>query len=238
VRALTVALVLTVALDANAQCRDSRWPRADGPEPTQRLHALSRLFTAEATRASRWTAGWALGYTALTLGQLLAVPALAAEDRPDWYLGAASSAVGVAFVLIDPLEVRDAAEGFSQRAARATSPEEVCALLVEGEGLLERSADHEVSGRKWYVHAANVAFNLGVGLLIGLGFKHWGSAALNAAMGIAIGEGTIFTSPTHLASAWSDYQRGALEGDGPAVSFNFAPQLLRGGAGLSLSGSF
>lgn len=41
-----VALVLGLAVDASAQCSGSRWPRADGPDAAQRLHTLSRLFTA------------------------------------------------------------------------------------------------------------------------------------------------------------------------------------------------
>lgn len=228
---------MALSLEAHGQCADSRWPRADGPDATARLHALARLFSAESARATAWTAGWGLGYAALTVGQLLAVPALSPEDRPDWYLGAASSAVGVAFVLVDPLEVRDAAPDFARRAS-AASPEAACALLVEAEGLLARSAEHEVTGRRWYVHAANVAFNVAVGLVIGLGFKHWGSAALSAGLGIAMGEATIFTSPSLLASAWADYQGGRLAAEGAAVAVHLAPQLVPGGGGLLLLGRF
>ena len=163
------------------------------------------------------------------------MPLIIPQDQVEWWVAAATTAVGVAFVAMDPLEVMQAGPGYAQRAE---TPADVCALIAEGEGLLERSAAHERLGTRWFIHAANVVFNIGLGLILGLGYGHWVAGAVNVALGVAFGEVTIFTSPTRLISAWSEYQRGDLGADPPPVSFRVFPMVLPGGAGVGVALGF
>ncbi len=198
-----------------------------------RLKFLRTELLAESRRAYNWTLAWGLIYGGLTVVQIAAVPLIIPQDQVEWWVAAATTAVGAAFVAIDPLEVMQAGPGY---AARAQAPSEVCAAIAEGEGLLERSAAHEKLGTRWFVHAANVVFNLGFGLILGLGYGHWVAGAVNVALGVAFGEVTIFTSPTRLVSAWREYQRGELGAE--PVSFRVFPMVLPGGAGVGVAIGF
>ena len=86
--------------------------------------------------------------------------------------------------------------------------------------MLEVGAAHEHSGVQWYIHAANVLFNVGLGLVLGFGYGRWTSGLINMGIGTAIGEATIFSSPTHLISGWKHYREGEAP---PAVTFRLVP---------------
>jgi hypothetical protein len=195
----------------------------------ERLAFLSTRFVAESEAAQRWTGVWGGSYIAL-------IGVFPREEQPDWYWGALSSAVGVAFSVLDPLEVMAGGPVFARRAAAhdVNDAAATCALLAEGEKLLRASAEHEATGRSWFIHAGNVLFNVGIGLVLGLGYQRWTSAAINALAGAVIGELTIFTSPNQLISAWDSY----VKADGAAhasVQVNVVPTLLPGsGAGLGV----
>lgn len=186
----------------------------------ERLQYLSRVIATESTRARRWTLGWGGTYALLTVAQLAAAPAVSGQDAVDWYVGAFTTVVGVAFVLFDPLEVIDGGEGFADRAAHAT-PENTCALLAEAERLVKEGADHEAFNTAWYSHLSNVLFNAGVGLFLWLAYDRLASGLVNFGVGTALGEATIFTSPTGLMDAWDTYERGAQT----AVRFHVAPAI-------------
>ena len=111
-------------------------------------------------------------------------------------------------------------------------------MISEGEGLLERSAEHETQGRRWYVHAANVVLNIGLGLILGLGVGHWVAGAVNFALGVAVGELTILTGPNRLISVWKEYQRGALSDSAFPVTVRVVPMLRPNLAGIGLAGNF
>ena len=228
---VVLALGVWAAPSTAQTCPTREGTAAGGRSDAARLDFLSTQLLAESGRAHRWTLGWSTTYGMLALGQAAVVAQVAPEEQVDWWIGAAATAVGVAFTLVDPLEVMDAGPGFAKRAAK---PTDVCALIAEGEGLLERGAAQEQSGAAWYLHAVNVAFNVGVGLILGLGYGHWASGAVNAALGVALGEGTLLTAPRHLVSAWSGYQRGELGGEVP-ISVSVFPLVLPRGAGLGLT---
>jgi len=210
-------------------------PTAGARSDQARLQFLSAELLAESHRAHNWTLGWGATYGLLTLAQVAVVPLIIPPDQVEWWVAAATTAVGVAFTLVDPLEVREAGPGYAMRAA---DPGDVCALIAEGEALLERSAAHERAGTRWYIHAANVAFNLGVGLILGLGYGHWVAGAVNFALGVALGEATLFTAPTRLISAWGEYQRGELGPTAAPVSWKVFPMVHPSGAGVGFALAF
>lgn len=231
-----VLAVLLFAAPSLAQTCPSRDGAANGERSdAARLKFLSTELLAESRRAYDWRHGWAATYGVLTIAQIIPVPLIIPQDQVEWWVGAATGAVGVAYTLIVPLEVIAAGPGY---AARATNPENPCALIAEGEGLLARSAAHERSHTRWYVHAANVVVNVGIGLILGLGYGHWVAGAINFAVGVAVGEVTIFTAPTRLISAWAQYQRGDIWPKPAPVSFRVFPMVNPGGAGVGFALGF
>jgi len=79
---------------------------------------------------------------------------------------------------------------------------EACpARLVESEKRLVDGADNEKSARSPLFHVANGLFNIGVGLVLGLGYGHWTSGAVNAGLGFLVGEAQILTTPNGATSA-------------------------------------
>lgn len=174
----------------------------------ERLTWLAARFSGEADAVDRWTLVWGGGYGVLTVAQLGLMGAFPRGDQPDWYWGAVSAAVGVIFAVI-PLEATTQAPSFRARAA-AAGPEQVCALVAEGERLLAEGAAQESFGTQWFVHVANVLFNGAFSLLYWLGYGHVQTALINGVAGTALGEGTIFTQPTGLVSGWDEYRSGPV----------------------------
>jgi hypothetical protein len=205
-------------------------PSLQGRSTADRLRALSRALDADAAASRTWALAWGAIYGVGTLGQLAAIPLLGPEDQKDFVVGVASTAVGVGFTILSIPEVMDDAPAFATRAAAGGDE---CAVLAEAERLIVKDAANEMSGVTWYMHAVNVAFNLGLGLVIGLGFGHWLSALINFVVGAAIGEGTIFTQPTALDGAWNRYLTGDLGPEAPTtVRLTLAPAV--GGMGFAV----
>ncbi len=220
---LVLAVVLSCSTFALAQTcerpHDSSPSSVAAQSDEARLAFLSKLLLEESGRAYAWRLGWGATYGVLTVVQLGVMQLFTKEEQPDWYWGALSTAVGVAFTLLDPPEVLEAGPRYAQRA-KVVPEGERCKLIAEGERLLEQGAAHEQDSVAWYLHAGNILFNVGLGLVLGLGYQRWISGAINMGVGAAIGEATIFTSPTHLISGWQRYRLGESP---PAVTFHVIP---------------
>lgn len=232
-RLLLLAVPLLTHATALAQCpvpgtASSSLQRHSAAE---RLGYLTRALEADAAASRTWGLAWGAVYGVGTLGQLAAIPLLGPEDQEDFVVGAASTAVGVGFVILGMPEVVEDAPAL---AARVAGGGDDCALVAEAERLLVKDAANELSGVAWHVHALNIAFNLGVGLIIGAGFGHWLSALINFVVGAAIGEGTIFTQPTALDGAWRRYLSGdlGLGAEVTAVQLGLVP--VAGGLGVAV----
>lgn len=213
-------LPLVVSLAAHAEC-----PRPEGlhsgavagMDDASRLEFLVKKLKGDSEAAQRRTFAFGGGLSAAVIGQLALAPVLPERERPAMYWGAASSMVGVASVLFNPLEVLYGGEAFARRAAAAT-PEQTCELIAEGERMLFDGAKQELAARAWYMHVLNVAFNVGVGLALGFVHDLWTNAAINGAVGIAIGELMLFTIPIGLVSGVDEYR-----GKASPVSFMVSP---------------
>jgi hypothetical protein len=230
---LVVTLLAVPARAVDCPVPEGSTPALAAQSAEARLAYLSRLLEEEGAAAQRWTLAWGATYGVATLAQLGVAGLFPAEERPDWYWGALSTAVGVAFTVLGPLEVMDAGPRFATRM-KGVSADGTCALLAEGERLLREGADAEVQSNSWLLHAGNVLFNVAIGLVLGLGYGHWVTGAVNGAIGVAVGEATIFTAPNRLAPGWQQYRGGAVA-TASGVSFRLVPTI---GPGLALRGEF
>lgn len=179
-----------------------------------RLQFLQRELGAAATAGARWNAVWGSTYAVTAVGQLVPVPWIVQSDKIEWYVGAATSAVGLAWVLRTSAETGPA---FASREG------DVCALISEGEALLARGAAHQAGVRAWYAHALNLAINVAIGLGLWLGYDKPIAGPVNFAIGAVLGEVTILTAPKRLVSAWAEYRRGEVPDVGDAVSLSVGP---------------
>jgi hypothetical protein len=186
-------------------------------DPELRLRFIDGELAHSAHKAKAWTWGWSLALGAGTIANLAPIPYVPAEERVDWYTGAATTAVGVVPLVIAPLDViADSRELRARLAARGGA--DVCALLADAETRLVRDAKNQADGQRWWLHVGNVVLNAGVGLFLIVGFHHWGAGIWNAASGAVIGEVIIFTQPTGAVDSLRRYRDGALDGAAAAAT--------------------
>lgn len=233
---IVVALLAATSVAVPTVARAQRCPAIEGGAPE-----LAELPTAERmafllARAERgeeaartWTAIFALGYLGIAAGQLAVLSVSRDQERRDnMAIGAASSMIGVASLFVLPLSILHQRADIEALAARASEGD--CEALARAEALMVAAAESEAFGASWLVHVGSVLFNLGVGLLLGVGYGHWISGAISAGVGIAIGELQILTQPTDLVDAVERYRRGDLA---------LAPTgSIAAGPGFALGGTF
>ena len=226
---------LVVCLSTSAFAVECAAPEGTTPHgiaaqsPEARIAFLSKLLGQQSEVIRLWKLLWGAGYGLMTAGQLALMPLLSAH-REDWVIGAASSAVGFAVVVIDPMEVIEGGPLFVQRA-RVVTPEQTCQLLIDGERMLGAGARKQAFSTSWISHVVNVLFNVGVGLLLGFGYGRWQTAGINGAVGIAVGEATVLTTPTGLVDGWERYRSGGTNDS--KVTVRLVPAGI--GAGMVLT---
>jgi hypothetical protein len=179
--ALALAALLWAAPAAADECEDH----------VQYAHAT---LNRGARLANNWNNAWQMGMAAVTVGQMAAIPLVGKDDRIDLYLGAASSLAGLISLAAMPPAVINDAPRFE---AHLNNPDR-CALAHEGDIRLARGAASEREVTGVFAHIGNIAFNLGLGAVLGFGFHHWLSAGINVAVGTAVGEALILTYPKTL----------------------------------------
>jgi hypothetical protein len=171
-----------------------------------RLHWIDARLTRTAGAARGWTLGWAGSIGAAGVVSLGAVPWADPEEHVDWYVSAATSAIGVLQLALSPMAVLRDAERLHLAVARVDDGS-LRGLLREAEGTLRRNAEDQRSRTRWWAHAGNVAFNVTVALILGLGFDHWASGLIQGGSGIAVGEAILFTQPTSSLRDLEEYRR-------------------------------
>ncbi|EAU65949.1 hypothetical protein STIAU_1787 [Stigmatella aurantiaca DW4/3-1] len=151
----------------------------------QQLTFIQSHLNEEARRARLWTNAWGASYGVLTLGQLAAASARPSSEQVDFYVGAVSSAGGLAALLSMPLDVMADSLALDALVLAHAGPID-CEVLAEAERLLVRSAQSEAMGRSWMMHGANALYSLLAGLVLGLGFDRWSSGVFTAHLQAAI----------------------------------------------------
>jgi hypothetical protein len=153
--------------------------------PTRTLSEWQTLLAREERNFEWWRWSWIAGYGALTAANLSVVPFTPDhETRVDLYVGAASSALAVVPLLV-----------FSQPEYDAHDPECVSAEACAG-ATWRRIAAFQRDCQSPLMHVINLAYNAAVGAVLGFGYGHWRSAALNFGVGSLLGELQILTQPT------------------------------------------
>jgi hypothetical protein len=227
VRVWVWAVVVALACAAPLRVAAAAPCPVDSDERTAFLQA--RIDTA-ARRSRIWAASWGAGLGALTIGQLAIAPTVPRADRIDFWVGAAASGVGaLSRAVFIPVVLRE-----RRRLARLPAGASTCERLAALERAVEVSAKGERQGRALWMHGLSLAFNAGVGLVLGLAFHRPVAGNRLAALGAVIGEVMIVTQPTVMARTMKDYRAGALFGPG---TWRPRPLVLRGGGGLGLVGA-
>jgi hypothetical protein len=180
----------------------------------------------EAHRARFWRYSWTGVNAALMIGAFVAVPLVNKEERPDWVVSGAGSAINVAATWFWPLRVESA--------------EEELAALPVGERarhvrrLVLESAEDEHARVTWPWHLANFGVSAILGGIIAFGYGHYESGLITTLAGTAIGSTQIFTQPTRLPLTCPAAQLTLS----PTFMLLRAPDLSPTGAALSLTGTF
>jgi hypothetical protein len=175
-----------------------------------RLAWIDAHLAVTAHHARVWTWGWGIGIVGATGANLVPLAFVSADERIDWYTGAATTIVGIVPLLIAPLDVISDARELHALVQQGVSADRRCWLLADAEVRLARDAANQESGKRWWLHVGNVVLNSGVGLFLALGYHHWGAGALNAVGGSLIGEAIILTQPTGSIDDLRDYRAGGL----------------------------
>jgi hypothetical protein len=212
-----------VATPASVRAAGTRCPveasardALSGIEGETRLRWIDGHLATTAQRTRLWTWSWGSGIVVATVANLAPLPFVAKDQRIDWYVGAATTIVGIVPLVIAPLDVVEDSRQLHTKVQARVASDDVCRLLADAEARLVRDAKNQSDGQRWWLHAGNVALNTGVGLFLALGYHHWGAGAFNAAVGSGIGEAIILTQPTGTIEDLRIYRRGALGArDGP-----------------------
>lgn len=178
---------------------------------------LGQAVASEASAARSWLLGWGLGHGALLSGNLVLAEVGDRSARPDRIVAASAAGVGL---LATQLGRHGALRASRQLEALAGTS---CAALAEAEAAFVQLAEDDRRTTAWYMHAVNVAFNVGMGLILGLGYDRWGPAALQMGVGSAVGEALILTRPTAAIDALARYRAGELS---PPSSARVVPLLV------------
>ncbi len=163
------------------------------PVPNEaRLRELSVLLDQQSSAMRTWRYSWLGIHGAFTAGQLVLSRFVEEPDRIGMYLGAGSSVVGALTIVLTPA-VPD-----------GSGP------ATELETRLELGALAERVGTAWWAHAANAAFNVARGAILGFVLGQWTSGLVTALGGTAIGELMILTQPTALVPVDAAWPREAV----------------------------
>jgi hypothetical protein len=187
-----------------------------------------------ATHAAIYMGGWATVYGATAVTQFALIPAADAETRKDRILGGSAAAFGMIFALVPP---RILIEDGRLRSAESIG---VCGDIARVEAALDASIRDEDFANSPLMHAGNFLFNMGLGLIIGVGFHHVDVAILTATSGVFIGEVQFYTRPHTSRADLDDYLNGALHPRSVGSRFNWAaaPIVRPDGGGMSFALTF
>ena len=243
------ALALLVLLLAAAPALGAECPLPPGAAPAlgaadgeARLRFLQHGMRHAARKARIWA--WSSAGVLLAVANFQLLGALHVPDRGDridLWVGAAS--VGFSLVqmaAVPPLVTIDQWR-LDSRVAHAPPGADRCALLAQAERFLVRDARSEEQATGFAMQAVTVLFNIGTGVVLGLGFQRWDSAASNIFLGVALGELQILSQPTESVKLLERYREGDLtppKSEKASLSWRLLPMAARDHWGLSVAAAY
>jgi hypothetical protein len=155
--------------------------------------------------AQRWWYGWLAGYSAATAGQgIVYFSTDEKATRQDMALGAATTLLGAAGVLLTPIVPPKSTYNITD--IQTNDSTNAYFDIANSEKLLKEIARREKEGRSWKFHAVSGAVNIGSGLITWLGFKRTiMDGLLNFALNTVITEAQVWTQPVKAIKDYQDY---------------------------------
>jgi hypothetical protein len=231
---IALSLVFIPSLSARAELCPAPvdHPALASVDSEQRLSFLLGTMEHNARRLHVWSLVWGTTYAAATAAQLVALPLVQGGARIDLTAGAISAAVGSASLYLLPLRITSA----SKFEPSELEDSDRCKVLASVEQRFFDTAKIDRLSASWIGHAGNVAINAALALILGLGYGRWESAAISAAVGLAVGEANLLTQPHGLMSAEDKYLNGGvLDSEHEVGSWRIAPIADRSQVGLAVA---
>lgn len=209
--ALGISLGCDVASALECPAPKGASPTLSSLDPEDRVRFISQVLTQTARAERRYALGWSLTYAGLSAGSWVMLPLSSASDpgqlvESAWNSG--TSAFAALFVLYAPLVAARDVSRLSQQLDLLRHDR--CAQLAEAERVLAKVADNQQSARNALAHISNVAFNVGLGLVLGYALHRPSGAAMSTGIGVVFGELMIATRPKSALQAHSAYKEGRL----------------------------
>jgi len=224
------------AAPASAEPEVARLDRAT------RLRFIQKTLQDTARAEKRFALGWSLTYTGLATGTWLFVPLSPGDQgrliESAWNSGTAGFAA--LYVLLDPLMTAHDSHRLERLLSRTEGSGNPCQVLAEAERLLAHAANKETAARGALAQLGNLAFNVGLGLILGYGLNRPAGAAMNTTIGLTLGELMILTRPQVARHGLDRYRKGELTAppSPSTVSWSVTPIASGTHYGLALAGSF
>jgi hypothetical protein len=187
----------------------------------RRLDWLTTTLDGAATYSKLWQYGWSSGYTlGIGIGTAQAVTTNKNDTMVNGIVTASKAVIGTARLLLAPHPGRLGAGPMREivgddRASKLRR-------LTVGELQLSRAAERAEDRLRWQRHTGNVLLNAVGGAFI-FGFGDPVDAAISIAVGIAVGELMIFTSPKAAESELQSYRERFAGAPPPKWRVSLAP---------------
>ena len=193
----------------------------DDREINARLQFLDSRLQALKKPSSYWQYGWS-GFhgTAGAVQLYKAIDENDSDDEVKYYVGAAKSAGALAMQLLKPLPVVEGMNAYEQMPS--DTREQKLVKLEKAESLLQREAIRANSRYTLRPHMLIVGVNLvGAAIIAALGDSD--DALESTALGIAIGQASIWTQPSASIKHWDSYQQKFNSADKKALDWRIIP---------------
>ncbi len=187
----------------------------------QRIRFIEERLDAHKLHGEIWYWSWMVVNSGAVVGLSLAAGLTdETSDRVDFASQAGLAALGVADLLIRPLEARYGADPI-RHLPEATRAEKL-AKLRAAEDLLYRNAERASERKDWVFHFLNLILNAGVGVATGLAGDAT-AGAISAGAGFVGGEIYILAQPAGPVEDWERYQTMVSDRSETKMRFSLQP---------------
>ena len=203
---VAVSLLIAATAKADPAAGITASPSAlTDEELDRRIEWLTIRLDDAAGHAKLWQYGWSSSYAlGIGIGAAQAAATHSGDTRVNGIVTASKAVLGTARLLLTKHPARLGADPMRQLAGNDRASK--LRQLVVGESQLQKIAERAKHRHRWQRHTGNVVVNLiGAAIIAGVGDAT--DAAISAAVGIAVGELMIFTSPGRAESDLSDYRQ-------------------------------